>query len=317
MEKYVILPDVTCDLDEDIRSRYDIEIVYGHVTYPGGVEQPAVLNWNDCAVLTEHTAEEFYTALKKNPDGYTTAPASVYEYVEAFEKYVSQGYGVLSMSISSGMSATYDFSCQAKALVLQKYPDAKIMCFDSLRFGPGFGLMAVYASILRGEGKSLEEVYAYLEENKNRFHQMGWLDDLSFVAKKGRISHPKAFFGTLVGVKPIGEFEATGKTTVIGKAKGEKSAYVAMLKYIENTIENPEEQIIFIAHTNRRAQAHQFKAMIEEKFHPKYICVNDVFPSCGINVGPGLMAAYYIGKPISADLSEEKELLSKILQGEI
>ena len=71
--------------------------------------------------------------------------------------------------------------------------------------------------------------------------------------------------------------------------------------------------MIFVATTNRRKQAEVLKTMIEEKFHPKAVFVNDVFPNCGINVGPGLMAAYYIGKPISADLVEEKKLMDEII----
>jgi hypothetical protein len=155
---------------------------------------------------------------------------------------------------------------------------------------------------LRKEGKTLNEVNEFLEENKNRFHQIGWLDDLSFVAKKGRLSHAKAFMGKLIGIKPLGEFDYNGLTTVIGKAKGEKTAYQALLAYMEETIENPEEQVIVVAHSNRFKQAEYYKQLIKDKFNPKEIFVSDVYPACGINVGPGLMAAYYVGKPISKDL---------------
>lgn len=313
-KKFVILPDVTCDLNKEIRAEYDIEVICGHVHYPNDVEEMSMLDWNDCSYLKEHTAEEFYAALGKNPTGFTTAPPNIQEFYNCFEKYVQEGYGILSMSISSGMSGTYNFTMKAKEMILEKYPDAEIECFDSLRFGPGFGLMAVYASLLRAEGKTLTEVKAFLESNKKKFHQMGWLDDLSFVAKKGRISHAKAFMGQLIGIKPFGDFDDNGLTTVLGKAKGEKSAYNAMMEYIRRTIENPSEQIIFIAHTSRRKQAEKYKEMIENEFHPKAIYLNDVYPACGINIGPGLMAAYYIGKPSSKDLVEEKALVADILK---
>ena len=312
-KKFIILPDVTCDLNKDIRKEFNIEIIGGHVKYPNGKEEPSMLDWAECSYLSEPTAEAFYNELKRDPAGFTTSPANVYAYFNAFEKYVKEGYGILSMSISSGMSGTYNFTLQARDMILEKYPQAQIKCFDSLRFGPGFGLRAIWASLLRGEGKTLDETVCFLEENKSRFHQMGWLDDLSFVAKKGRISQPKAFFGKLIGVKPLGEFDHSGVTTVIGKAKGERSAYRAILEYVSQTIVDPTEQIIIIANTNRRAQAEVLKAMIEEKFHPKAIYINDVYPACGINIGPGLMAAYYFGTPISSDLSQEKEMVSKIL----
>jgi DegV family protein with EDD domain len=312
-KKFIILPDVTCDLNSEIRKEFDIEIICGYVKYPNGKEEKSPLNWDECSYISEPTAEAFYSELKKNPNGFTTAPANVYEYFNTFEKYIQQGYGVLSMSVSSTMSGTYNFSSRARDMILEKYPEAQIVCFDSLRFGPGFGLMAIWASLLRKEGKTLDETVQFLEDNKKRFHQMGWLDDLSFVAKKGRISQPKAFFGTLIGVKPLGEFNPSGVTTVIGKAKGEKSAYRAIIEYIDQTIENPTEQIIIIANSGRKPQAEILKNMIEEKFSPKAIYINDVYPACGMNVGPGLMAAYYVGTPISDDLEREKELISKIL----
>lgn len=314
-EKFIILPDVTCELNGEIRKKYGIEVVLGHVSYPNGQEEYSMLDWKDCSFLKTHTGEEFYEELGKNPSGFTSAPPNIQEFYNAFESYVKEGYGVLSMSISSGMSGTYNFAVKAKEMILETYKDAKIECFDSLRFGPGYGLMAIYASILRSQGKTLEEVKEFLENNKSRFHQIGWLDDLSFVAKKGRLSHAKAFMGKLMGIKPLGEFDFNGLTTVIGKAKGEKSAYKAMLSYIENTIENPEEQIIVVAHTNRRAQAERYMQLIKEKFNPKEIYLNDVYPACGINIGPGLMAAYYMGKEISSGLEKEKELITSLLSG--
>ena len=119
--------------------------------------------------------------------------------------------------------------------------------------------------------------------------------------------------GTIVGIKPIGEFDYNGMTTVIGKAKGAKKAYAALIKYISATIEDPQDQLIFIAQTNRLAQAEKFKELIEEKINPKEVRIVDVFPGSGINIGPGLMAAYYMGKPISKDLAAEKEMINKFL----
>ena len=306
MKSFVILADATCDLSEEFQREYDIGVIPGHIALPDGTEIPAFLKWE------KYSREDFYASLKKNPNGYSTSPANVAEFSAAMEPYAAENVGVLLLTISSGISGAFSFASQAREELLQKYPSAEIRIVDSMRFGPGFGLMAVWASMLRAQGKTLAETTQWLEDNKNRFHQAGWLDDLSFVAKKGRITQPKAFFGTLAGVKPIGEFDYNGLTTILGKVKGAKTAYSVLLGYMEATIENPEDQIIFIAQTNRLPQAMEYKKMIEEKFHPKAVFINDVFPSCGINIGPGLMAAYYMGKPISKDLSEERALFDKL-----
>ena len=307
MKKFEILADMTCDLGREFTEKYNIRLLPGHLKFPGDKEMPAFVEWEKI------TKEEFYSTLKKDPDGFSTAPPNSREFEDAMEEVVKDGTPLLVMTISSGISGAYGFAVTARDSVLEKYPNAEISVVDTMRFGPGFGLMAVYAAMLREEGKTLSEVAEYLESNKNRFHQAGWLDDLSFVAKKGRLTHAKAFFGTLAGVKPIGEFDYNGLTTVIGKAKGTKAAYAALLDYIEKTVEDPEGQIFFIAQTNRMPQAEEYRRLIEEKFHPKAIFINDVFPSCGINIGPGLMAAYYVGKPISSDLSEEKAIIENFL----
>lgn len=308
MSQFAILTDATSDLTQEFQKEYDIEVVPGHILLPDGSDIFTLPEWK------YFTKEAFYKDLKKNPDGYKTSPANVGELKEKMETLADEGRDILMITISSGISGLYDFALQAKKLVLDDYPDAKIEILDSLRFGPGLGLLCVHAAMLRASGKTMEETKAYLEANKNRFHQAGWLDDLTFVAKKGRITQAKAFFGSLAGVKPIGEFDYNGLTTVLGKAAGKKAAYKALLRYIAETVENPSDQIFFIAESMRRPEAEEYKKMIEDTFHPKAVFIQDVHPSCGVNIGPGLMAAYYVGKPISKDLSEERAILEKALQ---
>lgn len=307
MSNFAILTDSTSDLKEEFQKQYDIEVIQGHIILPDKTDIISFQKWE------RFSREDFYNDLKANPDGYSTAPPSVGEFAKAFEAHAEKGEDILCITISSGISGAYGFALQAKDLVAEKYPDVNIMVVDSLRYGPGFGLLSVHASMKRAEGMSLKEVFDYVEAHKNEFHQAGWLDDLSFVAKKGRLTHAKAFFGTLAGVKPIGENDYNGLTTVLGKAKGAKQAYAVLLEYMEKTIINPEEQIIFIAQTNRYDQAVKYKDMIIEKFHPKDVVINDVFPTCGINIGPGLMAAFYMGTPISKDLSTERDIIEKAL----
>ena len=59
--------------------------------------------------------------------------------------------------------------------------------------------------------------------------------------------------------------------------------------------------------------AEKYKELLEETIKPKEVRIVDVFPGSGINVGPGLMAAYYMGKPISEELKEEKELINNLI----
>ena len=308
MNKFAIYADACCDLSQEIRDKYDIIYVKGHVTFPDGSQKEGVCSWDG------FDKDAFYKDLRKNPNGYSTAPASPEEYKEAFEVALKNWQDILAISISTALSGTYNFMNQAKAELEKEYPDRKILIVDSLRFSTGFGLICVKASLLRSEGMSIDEVYGYVEANKYNYHQCGFLDDLSFVAAKGRISKAKAFMGQLVGIKPFGEFDKNGLTTVLGQVKGDKAAIKGFIEYIKATIENPEEQIIFVATTNRMKQALAFKEAIEAEIKPKEVVIAEVYIQDAVNVGPGLMCAYYYGKRITDDLAYERNLVQEIIK---
>ena len=305
-EKFVIVVDSTCDLDEEFLKEYDIEVIPGHFVSPDGKEHLSHPNWK------EYDRDDFYTQLRKDPDGFKTSPPNVEEARALFTEHVKKGNAVIALTLSSGLSGTYAFFEEARKLVEKEYPEAKIHVVDTLRFGPGAGLLAMYGATKRKEGKSFEETYKWLEDNKNHFHQTGWMDDLKYLARKGRLTNAKAFFGSLIGIKPVGEFDYNGLTTVIGKGKGEPKTYPILLDYMAEHIIDPENQIIFVATTNEHKQANIFAKMIEERFHPKGVYVKDVHIACGVNIGPGLMAAYYYGKPISKGLVEETAKFKEI-----
>ena len=143
MSDFVILADATCDLNEDFQREYDIKIVNTHIVFPDGVDMPSFLSWDKIS------REQFYKELKSNPTAYTTSPANVEEFSAAFEKYASQGKDILAITISSGISGSYNFMCSAQKIISEKYPDIKIRCIDSLRYGPGFGLLVIHAAMQR------------------------------------------------------------------------------------------------------------------------------------------------------------------------
>lgn len=307
MKDYVIMADAVSDLDEETQKEYGITVIPSHVIKPDKTEMIAPLSWDKIS------CEDFYAALKKDPNGYSTSPSSVQEMANIFEDAINKGCDVISISISDALSGTYGFMCQARDIVLEKHPDAKIAVVNSKRFGFGYGVIAIHAALQKKAGKTFEETVEYIESNKNRFHQNGWLDDLQFVAKKGRMTHAKAFFGQLAGIQPIGEFDSNGMVTIIAKAKGAKAAMNACIEYMAETCEDPEHQTIFIANSNRRKRAEQYKALIEERFGNKNVFIKDVYPADAINIGPGLMAAYYIGTPISEGLVTEREIMERAL----
>lgn len=310
-KRFVIISDVTSDLDLSIRERFDLEYLPGHIVNEKGEDCLTDLDWK-----LYKCPEDFYKVLSKNAGKITTSPASIEETKKEFKKYLEQGLDIIHLSLSSGLSGSYKFAQKAADELKEEYQDRQIFVIDTLRYSTSIGLLAVYASQLREQGLSVKEVADILEEKKHCVHEMGPMDDLMFLAKKGRISKAKAFMGTLVGVKPMGDFNRVGLTTVMAKAKGLKSAINAAAEYVRRNIVEPENQIVFISNTNRVEEAKKLEAAIKEKINCKEIISVNCHPASATNIGPGLYAAYFFGKPISENNVEEEKLLNEILKSQ-
>ena len=309
MADFVIIPDASSDLNRELRKRFDIpDYIRGTFYFPDGREAAADLDWELIDPVT------YYTSMSGRNMIYKTASAQRSEIIATYEKQLKLGKDILSVSLSSGLSGTYQSCCKVAQELMEKYPERKIIVVDSLRYSTALSLLVIMACQKKKEGATLEETAAYLEANKHRVHQMGPMDDLFFLCKTGRISNFKAFFGNLIGINPMADFNRNGLAQVLGKFKGKQRAFDAVIEYMKATIENPEEQIIFVAHSNREQQAKVLAERIRQTFHPKDVIVNYVGLSCGASVGPGLCAAFYQGKEISQDMSFEQELMNRIIQ---
>lgn len=308
MADFVIIPDSSCDMNKAMRERFGIpELRMGTVVFPDGTEREVDLEWENI------TPEEYYSGMRNKNAAYKSATPIFEKEVELYKKYLSQGFDIISVSLSSALSGTYSSSVLAAKTALEEYPDRKILTVDSQRYSTALTLLVALASEQKKLGKNIDEVAAWMNENKYRIHQMGPMDDLYFLAHKGRISNFKAFFGTMAGVNPMADFNRNGLSEVLVKCKGKKMAFDVAIEYIKKTIEAPQDNIIFVAHSNRKEFAEKYAEMIREQLNPKELIITDVGMSCGANIGPGLCAAFYYGKEISEDLENEKGYIRDIL----
>ena len=303
MGNFVVIPDITCDMSQEIRDYFRIdEYISGYVH----INDTAIRSTLDWSLISR---EDFYKALADKKMKVSSATASPEEYYQLFKKYIEQGIDVLSISISSKASATYNVAALAGKRINEEYPGCGMYCLNSERVSGGFGLIVSKACEMRDSGKTLNETVEYLEELKHRVHQMGPIDDLTFVARRGQISNSKAFMGNLVGVKPMGDSNREGYITVLAKVKGIKKALDATASYVAHMATDVEDQYIFITHSNREEYANTLKEKIEAKVNVKKVFVSDVFCGSGCNIGPGMISAYFLGDPVSENSSKEKEIL--------
>ena len=309
MSDFVIIPDASCDLVKDLRERFNIDDYTENLVYfPDGHTEFADIDWE------RHDPKQYYESMADKKTIYKTACAPTGDIVTKYEKYLKEGKDVLAICLSTGVSGTYSVCEMVKNQLEEKYPERKIICIDSLRYSTAMSLVCIMAAQKRAEGATIEQTAEYINKRKHCIHQMGPMDDLFFLCKTGRISNFKAFFGTLVGVNPMADFNRQGLSEVLAKFKGKKAAFDAVIRYMKKTIENPEDQIIFVAHSNREEAAKLLADMIQKEFSPKEIIISQIGMSCGASIGPGLCAAYYYGTEISEGCEKEKEIMTQVLE---
>lgn len=308
MEKYVILADVTCDLSEEIRRYCGMtDYIRGHIHFSDGRDFATTLDWSKIE------RSELYSALSGKKLDINTAPASPEEYFRIFKDYADKGYKILSMSISSKISSTFNAAQMAAERLKSECPGCDAYAFDSFRMSGAFGLLVMHAHLLKQEGKTFEEVIAWLEENKYKVHQMGPIDDLMYIARRGRISMGKAIMGSFAGVKPMGDCSNEGYVSVLTKVKGISRSFDITARYVKETATDISSQPIIIAHSNRQEYAETLADILLKTVQPKKLFITDVFSGSGANVGPGMIGVYYLGDTVSEDQVKEKEIMNKIL----
>jgi DegV family protein with EDD domain len=305
MSNYVLLTDSSTDLTKELRERFGVDdYMPGNITFPDGTAHDSTLDWE------EISPQDFYMSMSKD-SMYTTGIKNIEVQEAFFEKYLKQGKDILNISLSHALSNTFDTCRKAAENLKEKYPDRKIICVDSLRYSGGDGLLVSFAGDMKKEGKSIEEVAEWLENNKQRCHQTGTVDDLKFLAKMGRCSNVSAFMGSLINIKPLADFNRDGMNQIITKVTGYKKLYKAMIEYMKATIE-PEPKRIFVSHTFRKAQWLEFQKLVTEEFPSAEIIPTTVNMANGSSIGPGMLVAFYMGTEISEGLAEETKILEEI-----
>ena len=308
MHSFAIITNDACALPRNLREEYGVdEVFYGNIEFPDGHSEKGDLDWE------RMTATSYFNSMASKKFIYKTSCANVDEIYETMERQAKQGKDILCIVLSGALSGTYPFSIKAGEKIMKDYPNVKVKVIDSMRYSTALGMIVLEACMRRAEGMSFDETVAWVEEHKRNFHQMGMMDDMFFLARTGRVSKAKAFFGNLAGIEPMAEFNSEGMSEVVAKAKGKKKAIDAIVAYVKDRITEPEKHLLFVCHSIREKEALFLAKALMEAVPAMKIIVSSVDQSSGATIGPGLVAAFFYGKPISNDLEEEKALMTSIL----
>lgn len=247
--------------------------------------------------LSQFDGEAFYEMIKTKD--VTTSTVNIQQFLDAWEPYLEQGIDILHVSMSSGISSTFQSSNMAAEMAREEYPDRKIFTVDTYAASLGEALNVLNACEYKEEGLSVEEAYKKLEKRKSLMRQIFTVDDLMFLKKGGRLSAASAIIGTMLSIKPILIGNEIGQIVVKAKERGRKAALKAVLAdYIKN-VADPAKDIIGIAHS---ACQKDVQWLIDEihKINPMQKIITEVYePVTGCHVGPQTLALFYWKKEVA------------------
>jgi DegV family protein with EDD domain len=225
----------------------------------------------------------------------TTSLADTAAAYDVLTELVKQNKKILYIGFSSNLSGTFQMVQNVVNMVKEQYSDCHIETVDTLAAALGEGLLVKYAIDMRRDGKSMEEVYGWLMENRLRLCHWFTVDDLFFLKRGGRISTMTALLGTALNIKTVLHVDNEGRLIPMQNVRGRKKALDSLVLHMEETVEEPEKQTIFINHGDSYEDAAYLADQVREKLHPKDILIRILEPVIGSHAGPGTIALFFLG----------------------
>lgn len=243
--------------------------------------------------------EEFYKRMDSGEDT-QTSQINVTEYLKYFESFLSEGKDILHLTLSSGISGSYNSAINAAKIAKERYPERKIFVVDSLAASSGYGLLMDKLADLRDEGMDIDELRDWAEENKLNLHHWFFSSDLKFFIKGGRVSKTAGTVGTILGICPLLNVDHEGHLIARAKVRTKKKVIREIVKRMEDNAEGGLSYSgkCYISQSACVEDAKEVAKLVEERF-PNLngnVMINYVGTTIGSHTGPGTVALFFWGK---------------------
>lgn len=287
-DNYVVVCGATGDLPQSVIEEYGLTMI--PMTIHLG-EQDYSYDPRE----EEITCKEFYRQLKDGAES-KTSQITPTVFKEKFEGFLKQGKDILYISFSSGLSGTFNSARLIASDLAEEYPERRIECVDSLCASIGEGLLVYLAGRMKKEGKSFEEVVAWVKENRTNICHWFSVDDLIHLKRGGRLNSLEAVVGTALKIKPILSVDREGKLTVVAKLRGTKKGMEYLRERLINDGMNPAEQTVIVGHADAPEIAEQLKGQLLSEGLVKDVIITNIGPIIGTHVGSGMFALTFLGE---------------------
>ena len=281
---YQIITDSCCDFPNEAYAELDLIKIPLVVEFRGQVNDDR----------NDDSLKEMYDGLR-NGESAKTAAVNPQRWAEAIEPVLAGGEDALVLSFSSGLSTTFQSAMIAAQELMERYPDRKVRVVDTLSASMGQGLLVWYVCRQRQQGATLDEAYAWAEENK--YHLCHWftVDDLMYLKRGGRVSATTALVGTMLQIKPVLHMDDEGHLINMAKTRGRKASIDALAKKFGELGQGYDNSTVFISHGDCLEDAKYLEKVLKERYGVKEVCISYVGAVIGSHAGPGTVALFFLG----------------------
>lgn len=290
MNKFALTCCSTADMPAAFFKEKDIPFACFHFNMDG-VEYPDDLG-------KTISFKDFYRRISDGAQP-TTSQVNEEAYKEMWRPLLDAGQDVLHITLSSGISGTWNSACIARDQLAEEYADRRVVVIDSLGASSGYGLLVTEACRLRDEGKSLDEAARWVEENKLRLHHWFFSTDLTSYYRGGRISRTSAWFGTVFKICPLLNMNDKGELIPREKIRTKKKVIQEIVKRMEAHAQGGLDYSgkCYISNSDCWEDAQAVAELVEARF-PKLdgrVMINSVGTVIGSHTGPGTVALFFFG----------------------
>lgn len=286
MKPYVIFTDSGCDIVPSLLAEWGVHCVSLAFRF----------NHIDKDFLNEDMPiKEFYANMRDGHIAKTNA-VNAEAFRLAFELVLKEGFDVLYLGFSSGLSTTFQQGKLAAEELAEQYPDSKIIAIDTLCASAGEGLLVKLVLDKKNSGATIEEAAAYANELVPKLAHWFTVEDLVYLKRGGRVSPAVALVGGMLNIKPVMHVDDDGHLIKMGTIRGRKASLNALADKLMETAEDPANTPIFISHGDCEEEARYLADIIKQKGGNDVTLITNVGTVIGAHSGPGTMALFFIAK---------------------
>lgn len=289
MADFVITTDSNSDVQEGFLVQHGIPVIpqyymFGETVYGDEIKMEP---------------SEFYETMRKGelPKSMANNPEVIRE---KFTKILKEGKDILHIAFSSALSGSCQNVQVAARDLMEDYPERKILVFDSLNASLGEGVSVMRAVQLKEEGRSMEEIYNILAEERAHVNVCFTVDDLHHLQRGGRVSKTTAVVGSMINIKPLLTVTSTGELKSDGTVRGRKKALKTLVTRMEQCLDTEhfgKDRPVAIVHGDCIDDALAVQEHVKELGFENVV-INDVSPSIGTHAGPGVVGLIFYGKTV-------------------